>query len=302
MSGTDSAEINASSGSIRLLDQGRKLIDAATTIYGHAPSGDDMAFTHAVFCQVGLPRSKVQEREFIRQSGDAWVSVQAGWLDEGKGPVPQPIPYGVLPRLALAHVSTFAIRNKIREVPIGDSAAQFLELMDMGSDGRRYASLRVQLNALAACRMQIGYKGRTFNGQAVEQFDAWLSHKETAQRSLWPRMMILSESFYSSLMEGAVPMDIRALHALKSSSLAIDTYAWLAHRLYRIEGKGVILHWRSLREQFGQEYRGQDADKNFKKEFTQVLKQVLAVYPKANVKKVTGGLLLMCSPPPIPIK
>jgi hypothetical protein len=261
-----------------------------------------MAFTHAVFCQVGLPRSKVQEREFIRQSGDAWVSVQAGWLDEGKGPVPQPIPYGVLPRLALAHVSTFAIRNKIREVPIGDSAAQFLELMDMGSDGRRYASLRVQLNALAACRMQIGYKGRTFNGQAVEQFDAWLSHKETAQRSLWPRMMVLSESFYSSLMEGAVPMDIRALHALKSSSLAIDTYAWLAHRLYRIEGKGVILHWRSLREQFGQEYRGQDADKNFKKEFTQVLKQVLAVYPKANVKKVTGGLLLMCSPPPIPIK
>ena len=97
-------------------------------------------------------------------------------------------------------------------------------------------------------------------------------------------------------------MNIRALHALKSSSLAIDTYAWLAHRLYRIEGKGVILHWRSLREQFGQEYRGQDADKNFKKEFTQVLKQVLAVYPKANVKKVTGGLLLMCSPPPIPIK
>jgi hypothetical protein len=293
---------NQPSRSIILTEQNNKLIDAASTIYGNAPTGDDMAFTHAVFCQVGLPRSKVTGREFMRQSGGAWVNVQAGWLDEGKGPVPQPIPYGVLPRLALAHVSTFAIRNKTREVPIGDSAAQFLELMDMGDDGRRYASLRLQINALAACRLQIGYKGRTFNGQAVEQFDAWLSHKDSAQRSLWPGLMILSESFYGSLLDGAVPLDIRALHALKGSSLAIDTYAWLAHRLHRIEGRGVLLHWKSLREQFGQEYQGPDADKNFKKQFEQVLKRVLTVYPKANVKKVTGGLLLLSSPPPIPLK
>jgi hypothetical protein len=302
MPGTANDVSNKPSRSSSLTDQCNKLIDAASTIYGNAPTGDDMAFTHAVFCQVGLPRSKVAGREFMRQSGGAWVNVQAGWLDEGKGPVQQPIPYGVLPRLALAHVSTFAIRHKTREVPIGDSAAQFLELMDMGDDGRRYASLRLQINALAACRLQIGYKGRTFNGQAVEQFDAWLSNKDPAQRSLWPGLMILSEHFYSSLLDGAVPLDIRALHALKGSSLAIDTYAWLAHRLHRIEGRGVLLHWKSLREQFGQEYHGPEADKNFKKQFEQVLKRVLAVYPKANVKKVTGGLLLLSSPPPIPVK
>jgi hypothetical protein len=60
--------------------------------------------------------------------------VQAGYLDEGKGPVQQPIPYGALPRLALAHVSTHAARHKTREIPVGDSAAQFLELMGMCSD------------------------------------------------------------------------------------------------------------------------------------------------------------------------
>ncbi|EJC0967052.1 replication protein, partial [Salmonella enterica subsp. enterica serovar Newport] len=95
--------------------QESKLLDAASDIAMTPPSGEDMAFTHAVLCQVGLPRAKVEGREFMRQSGAAWVNVQAGWLDEGKGPVQQPIPYGVMPRLALAWVSSYAKRNNTRE-------------------------------------------------------------------------------------------------------------------------------------------------------------------------------------------
>lgn len=288
---------------LSLTHQENKILDSATDIFSNPPDlAEDMAFTHAIFCQVGLPRSKVDGREFMRQSGAAWVNVQAGYLDEGKGPVQQPIPYGALPRLALAHVSTYAVRNKAKEIPIGDSAAQFLNLMGMGDDGRRYASLRKQMHALAACRLQIGYKGRTFNGQAVEQFDAWLANKDTGQRALWPGLMVLSDHFYSSLIESAVPLDKRALHALKGSALALDVYAWLAHRLHRIEGRGVTLHWKSLREQFAQEYTGKDADKNFKDAFVPQLRKVLAVYPQAKVKQVTGGLLLLGSPPPIPFK
>lgn len=288
---------------INLTPQENKLLDAAADIFCNPPDlAEDMAFTHAIFCQVGLPRSKVDGREFMRQSGSAWVNVQAGYLDEGKGPVQQPIPYGALPRLALAHVSTYAVRHKTKEIPIGDSAARFLELMGMGDDGRRYASLRKQMHALAACRLQIGYKGRTFNGQAVEQFDAWVANKATGQLALWPGMMVLSEHFYAALVESAVPLDKRALNTLKGSALALDVYAWLAHRLHRIEGKGIILHWKSLREQFAQEYSGKDADKNFKDAFLLQLRKVLAVYPQAKVKQVTGGLLLMGSPPPIPYK
>ena len=87
------------------------------------PDGEDMAFTHSVLCQVGLPRSKFDGREFMRQSGAAWINVQAGWLDEGKGPVQQPVPYGPLPRLALAWISTQAVRTKDREIAIGSSAS-----------------------------------------------------------------------------------------------------------------------------------------------------------------------------------
>ena len=77
---------------------------------------------------------------------------------------------------------------------------------------------------------------------------------------------------------------------------------WLAHRLHRIEGKGFILHWHSLREQFAQEYTGKDADKDFKKKFLPALQKVLAVYPQAKVQQVRGGILLNGSPPPIPYK
>ena len=79
-------------------------------------------------------------------------------------------------------------------------------------------------------------------------------------------------------------------------------YTWLAHRLHRIEGKGVTLHWKALREQFAQEYTGRNADKDFKKEFLPALRKVQAVYPKAKVKQVTGGLLLFGSPPPVAYK
>ena len=292
----------ASAGGLILSGQDRKLIDAGAEIATNPPSGDDMAFTHAVLCQVGLPRAKVEGREFMRQSGAAWVNVQAGYLDEGHGPVLQPIPYGVMPRLGLAWVSTFAVRNKEREIPIGDSAAEFLRLMGMESDGRRYTTLRKQMHALAAARLQLGFKGRTYNGQPVQQFDAWVANKDTQQRALWPGVMLLSEDYYGSLIESAVPLDNRALHALKGSALALDVYAWLAHRLHRIEGRGVTLHWKSLREQFAQEYKGKDPDKDFKKEFLPVLRKVLAVYPQAKVKPVTGGVLLIGSPPPIPYK
>ena len=281
----------------KLLDVGAEIASTKQDEYG-----EFMSFTHAVLCQVGLPRAKTDAREFMRKSGDAWVNVQAGWLDEGKGPVQQPIPYGAMPRLALAWVSSYAKRYNTREIPIGDSAAEFLRLMGMESEGRRYATLRKQMHALAACRLQLGFKGRTFNGQPVEQFDAWLANGKDEQRTLWPGVMVLSDVYFNSLMESAVPLDNRALHALKGSALALDVYAWLAHRLHRIEGRPVILHWKSLREQFAQEYQGKDPDKDFKKQFLPILRNVQVVYPQAKVKQVTGGLMLMGSPPPIPKK
>lgn len=283
-----------------------KLIQASTLISTVPPSGEDMAFTHAVLCQVGFPRSDVGGREFMRQSGSAWVNVQAGLLDEGNGPVLQPVPYGATPRLAMAWASTFAKRNNTREVPIGKGPTDFLRLLGhraTGGDRGTLPTLRKQMHALAACRLQLGYKGRTFNGQPVEQFDAWIAG-EGQKKTRWPGIMVLSEGYFRELIENGVPLDNRALQALKGSALSLDVYTWLAHRLHRIEGRPVVLHWKSLREQFGQEYQGKDPDKDFKKRFKQALLAALAVYPqaKSKVKLVRGGLMLQAASPPIGYK
>jgi hypothetical protein len=278
------------------------LIDASAQIMETPPTGNDLAFNHGILCQVGLPRSKVEGSSFLRQSGDAWISIQAGLLDEGNGPVQQTVPYGPLPRLALAWVSTYAVRHKTAEVPIGESAAEFLRMMGMESEGRRYSTLRTQMHALASCHLQMGFRGRTWNAQPIDHFDAWVSDKESKQRPLWPGTLRLHDSFYNILMERPVPLDNRALLALKGSALALDIYCWLAHRLHRIEGRPLVLHWHSLREQFAQEYRGKNPDKDFKDTFIPQLHKVLMVYPDAKVKQVTGGLLLMPSPPPVPYK
>lgn len=244
-----------------------RLVKTAAEIAAERPSGDDLAFMHAIMCQVGLPRSKTDAREFLRKSGDFWLYVQAGVIDEGTGPVPQPVPYGPLPRLALAWLSTYAVRHKEKEIPIGHSAAEFLRNVGIeGDDGRRYSNLRKQMHALASCRLQLGYKGRTSNpAPVVKQFDAWVQNRDTGQRALWPGVLLLHDDYFSTLLESAVPLDNRALHALKGSALALDVYTWLAHRLHRIEGRPQLLHWKSLREQFAQEYQGKDADKDFKK-------------------------------------
>ena len=115
---------------------------------------------------------------------------------------------------------------------------------------------------------------------------------------MWPGVMTLSQPFFDSLKDHAVPLRPDALAAIKHSSLALDIYTWLAHRLCRVRKRdGVPVYWTNLKEQFGKEYSD---PRNFKKEFRQALRQALVVYPDAKVEEITSGLLLRSSLPPIP--
>ncbi|MFK3741575.1 replication protein RepA, partial [Massilia sp. TN1-12] len=273
-----------------------KLLAASADIAGVRPDGDDMAFMHTIMCQVGLPRSAVKGTTFERQSGSSGLLVEAGKLWDGQKFVQQPIPYGTTPRLMLAWMNTFAVRHKTQEIPVGDSASDFLRMIGRETTGGRNGSLtmlRKQVQALSACRMTLGFnangKAYTYDGKPIKRFDAWL-HNEDEQRSFWPASVAFSDEYYQTLVTHAVPIDMRALMALKGSSLAMDVYVWLAERLHRINGRPLILHWVNLRAQFGQEYQGKEADKDFRKKFLPALQAALSVYPQAKVKQVTGGL------------
>ena len=292
-----------------LTQRQERLVKTAAEIADERPDEGDRAYMHSIMCQVGLPRSKVEGTSFERRSGGVALLVEAGSLFDGAKFIQQPLPYGPMPRLMLAWMNTYAVRYNTPEIPVGDSASEFLRMLGKNTNGGRnsaFATFKKQVQAISACRMTLGFsvdgQATTYKGQPIDKFDAWIDKSGDAQRPLWPGIVTFSTDYYNTLKDHAVPIDLRAFMTLKGSALAMDIYTWFAQRLHRINGRPLILHWASLRAQFGQEYKGLDPDKDFKKKFLPALKAVLAVYPQARVKQVTGGLMLMPSPPPIPFK
>jgi hypothetical protein len=66
------------------------------------------------------------------------------------------------------------------------------------------------MHALAACRLQLGFKGRSFNGQPVEQFDAWQKRRPKRPVKFMAGRNDLSEGYFNGLTDSAVPLDNRA--------------------------------------------------------------------------------------------
>lgn len=286
-----------------------KLLNSSCEISLNKATSEEATYFHSIMCQVGLPRSKIEGGSFERRCGEARLLVKAGEIWNGEKFVVQPIPYGSLPRLILSWMNTVAIREKTPEIQVGNSASHFMKILGKKVTGGKSGTIqnfKTQIQALSACTMTLGFNvngmAHTFNGQPIKHFEARFGACGLGHESSWPSKIVFSDDYFNSLIDRAVPLDVRAFVALKGSALAMDIYCWLAQRLHRIEGRPVLLCWASLRGQFGQEYSGKDPAKDFKKSFLRALDQAMAVYPLARVRPVKGGLLLMASHPPIPYR
>lgn len=280
----------------------RRVVDASSDISMNTYP-EQIDFLHTVLCQVGMPRKHVEGRIFKRNNGTDSMILEAGRLYRRGRWVDMPLPYGTRPRLVMVHISSEAVRTKSRTIEVGESVYEFLKRLGIDTNGGQrggYTMFKKQMEALAACRMTIGLSASnsdvTINTQPISRFEAWLVN-DSLTRPLWPGSLDLSQEFFDTLSEHAVPLDHRALAALKHSALALDIYTWLAHRLCRLKkDNGTMLSWRNLKGQFGQEYK---EIRDFKKEFLTSLRQVVAVYPEAKVEQTPGGFIFKPSPPPI---
>jgi hypothetical protein len=89
-----------------------------------------------------------------------------------------------------------------------------------------------------------------------------------------------------------VPIDIRALRALRRSPMALDIYCWLTYRMSYLR-KPTLIPWFALEAQFGADYSRTRA---FREAFLEHLKSVLVIYPGAKVEPLPDGLELRPSP------
>ncbi len=262
-------------------------------------SGDPQ-FLHAVLCQLGLPRNPTPSRTFERTSGRASLSLQAGRTFDGIKWNDQPLPSGTRPRLVLINLCSEAVRTRKSDVDIGGSVREFLRRLNIDAGGESMAQFRKQMLALSSCHMTLAMATATgttqISAQPIDAFQAWHTD-EGGQHTLWPGYIRLTEKFFESLMEHAVPLQPEAIGQLQNSAFALDVYSWLAHRLCRVnDRKGITLSWAALKGQFGQEY----ADtKNFKRKFIGALQKATSAYKEARIETVPGGLKLLPSLPPV---
>ena len=176
----------------------------------------------------------------------------------------------------------------------------FAKSLGVEPNGQQLKALKDQLARLAASTVRMGImeEGRAVqvNTQIVSAFDLWFP-KQADQRVLWPSTVRLSEEYFQSLGRHAVPLDHRAVAALASSSMALDTYVWLAQRLHRVPpGKPQFIAWATAYEQFGQ---GFARVRDFRRQFLQTLAHVKSAYPSAHIAADEQGLTLEHSPPPV---
>lgn len=283
--------------------QENDLIEAAAGIW--QDSAEDLAFQHVVLCHLGFPRSRTDVREFERRSGNAVLHLRAGAVFDGRELVPQPLPYGSIPRLIMIAATTRAIQQRTRTIELGRSMSESLRNLGLSdTGGEHWRNVMRQQQALAAVEMVLGFTQgevhRTIRTSPFDEIRVWTPHKQhlSLVQPAQPVQLVLSETFFNALDASAVPLDVRAVRALGRYPMALDVYGWLAHRLCRVRrNKGERVPWALLKEQFGQEIASM---KFFKEKLSAVLKDVLLVYPTARLGTWAGGIVLLPSPPPVP--
>jgi hypothetical protein len=262
-----------------------------------ALDADALGFMARAMVQATLPHSKVVGNEFTRKNGNYSLTILS--------PSTIGLPYGSVPRLLLAWVTTEAVKTKSRELELGDSLSGFMRELDLVPTGGRWGSitrLKEQTKRLFASSITAIYEqgqGTQIINQAVaDRAVFWWHPKDPDQAALWKSTITLTDNFYREIIDRPVPIDMRAIKALKKSPMALDIYTWLTYRVSYLK-RPTAISWASLAMQFGSSYSRQ---RDFKTAFMSELKKVVTVYGGVQVEALPTGLLVKPSLTHIPRK
>ncbi|MDH3253788.1 MAG: replication protein RepA, partial [Acidobacteriota bacterium] len=176
-----------------------------------------------ILVQATLPHSRPLTHEFERVNGRFTLYMNA--------PASVGLPYGSYPRLALAWLSTEAVRTRSREIELGPTFSSFMYKLGLTPiTGKRGTTsrLRDQLHRLFSTTIRCSYSDEDEGHAAgvgytiAHKHELWWSPRDLDQQPLWNSVVVLSTEFYDELVAHAVPIDLRALKALKGSPLALD--------------------------------------------------------------------------------
>jgi len=259
-----------------------------------AQSAGALGFLARAMVQATLPHKKVAGNEFERRNGAYTLHLLA--------PAKVGLPYGTVPRLLLAWLTTEAVRTQNRELFLGDSLSKFMHELDMVPTGGRWGSitrLKDQTARLFASTVSATYADKQSHTEAgfrlADRSTLWWDTKSPEQAGLWESSVKLSETFFNEVIAHPIPVDMRAIKALKKSPLALDVYAWMTYRA-SYATKPSEIPWQALAMQFGSDYA---QVRDFKVAFLDALRKVHTVYAAANFELGERGLIVKPTRPHI---
>lgn len=257
-----------------------------------AQQAGTIGFMARILTQATMPHKPTSDNEFTRQNGHFMLTIMS--------PRRVGLPYGSIPRLLISWITTEAVRTKSLILELGPSLSAFMAELGLTPTGGRWGSitrLRDQMTRLFASSVTCIYddKDKTgiFGVKMVREAQLWWNPKAPEEAPLWKSTLTLGADFYEEVVKNPVPVDMRALKALKRSPMALDIYCWLTHRMSYLR-KPTEVPWTALQMQFGADYT---RTRGFKESFVHHLRAILTIYPEANIEDGERGLLLRPSKP-----
>lgn len=275
-----------------------KLISDALAIEAEAAKeAGAIGYMARVLTQATIPHKQVEGNEFTRTNGKFNLSILS--------PAKIGLPYGTVPRLLLSWLTTEAVKTKSNELILGNTLSAFMEELGLIPSGGRWGTIRrlhEQMQRLFSASISCSYEEKDVQNSGLgfhiaKQYHLWWHPKQPDQSTIWQSSVTLSQDFFEEIIDRPIPIDMRALNALKRSPLALDIYCWLTYRMSYLK-KSTCIPWEVLELQFGADYK---LTRQFKAKFLKHLKSVYVIYPEIKVESTEVGLLLKPSPTHIPL-
>lgn len=279
-------------------------LDALAEI-GEDPN-PDIGFMARLLTLCSLPRTDPGSRlQYKRQNGPYKLIMIAGGDNK--------LPFGNLPRLLLAWVSTEAVRTQRRELVLGQSLSAFMRQLGMhsnsGGDRGDRTRLRMQIDRLFTAHVQLIYEAPghkvTSSSAVAERTELWWDYRQPEQDTLWESRIRLGEAFFNEIIAHPIPLDMRVLKEMRRSSLGLDLYMWLSYKTFTLYSQGKKperLSWGKLYRQFGADPQKADDKyiiRNFRTDVLRELKKLKLCWPSLSYATPTGCLEIHACMPSI---
>ncbi|WP_433717256.1 replication protein RepA (plasmid) [Nocardia sp. CA-084685] len=274
----------------------------------------DVGYLGRLFTQFSLPYKDPGDDKTAwgRESGNYRITVQPGMVVENGVPHSYGFPFGGIPRLVLAHLSTEAVLRGEPVIELGHSQSEFMRTVGLGrATGGKSGTIgrfQNQTERLLRSNITIDFKDRYAKERSTaiklsiaDNWDLWwITDPDGSRRPVRRRKgddqlslldnkastITLSAKFFEEVMAHPVPVDMKVLNLLQSSPMAMDIYIWLTYRMFNLKDP-VLISWPLLMLQFGTNLADTKQGRHqFRRDFKKHLQTIKPFYPDLRVEVI----------------